>query len=156
MRLKRKTEIRRTILGRLRPTDPALLAQPTSHFSLAAPANGVAHAEWSRWRASPAVSHVTRSCRPRPGHSTETVEQGGVVGLLAMWRGTNEGREVGSATTALRWSAAKGSWSLRGPRSGERRLTTRTMVVSGVSSPKRGRNGDSGSNSDGGSSAPVA
>jgi hypothetical protein len=32
----------------------------------------------------------------------------------------------------------------------------RTIVAGGVSSPKRGRNDDSGSNSDGGSGAPVA
>jgi hypothetical protein len=40
---------------------------------------------------------VTRSCRPLSGNSTETAGQGGVIGLLPRWRGTREGRKVGSA-----------------------------------------------------------
>jgi hypothetical protein len=60
------------------------------------------------------------------------------------------------AVVVLWWSAtmAKGSYSLRDPRRGERRSTTRMIATGGVSSPKRGRNG-SGSNSNGGSDAPV-
>jgi hypothetical protein len=34
-----------------------------------------------------------RSCRPRPGHFSETVGQGGVARLLVRWRGTGEGEE---------------------------------------------------------------
>jgi hypothetical protein len=58
----------------------------------------------------------------------------------------------------LRWSVttAKGSCSLRGPWRGERRSAMRMTVAGGVISMKRGRNGSGGSNSDGGSGAPVA
>jgi hypothetical protein len=45
------------------------------------------------------ASRATRSCRPRPGHLPETVDQGGVVGLLPRRCGSGESGKVGSATT---------------------------------------------------------
>jgi hypothetical protein len=68
-----------TVLDRIRPTGPALLAWPTQPT------------------AQCVVSCATRSCRPFLGHFPKTTRQSGVVELLPRRRGTNEGGEMKSA-----------------------------------------------------------